>query len=226
MKLNEINLSFMSEFDNAIPTAFDPFAEANAEDSGAGTKDYVHVRVQQRNGRKSLTTVQGLKKEYSYNKILKDLKKEFCCNGTVVQDPELGQVIQLQGDQRKNVSTFLVQNPSFMSEFDNAIPTAFDPFAEANAEDSGAGTKDYVHVRVQQRNGRKSLTTVQGLKKEYSYNKILKDLKKEFCCNGTVVQDPELGQVIQLQGDQRKNVSTFLVQAGIVKKENIKIHGF
>ncbi|KAJ9562955.1 hypothetical protein OSB04_008115 [Centaurea solstitialis] len=77
-----------------------------------------------------------------------------------------------------------------------------------------------------QRNGRKSLTTVQGLKKEFSYNKILKDLKKEFCCNGTVVQDPELGKVIQLQGDQRKNVSTFLVQAGIVKKEHIKIHGF
>jgi translation initiation factor 1 len=72
-----------------------------------------------------------------------------------------------------------------------------DPFAEANAGDAGAaaGTKDYVHVRIQQRNGRKSLTTVQGLKKEFSYNKILKDLKKEFCCNGTVVQDPELGQV-------------------------------
>ncbi|KAL5228806.1 hypothetical protein ABZP36_017071 [Zizania latifolia] len=92
----------------------DPFAEANADDSsvGTGTKDYVHVRIQQRNGRKSLTTVQGLKKEYSYNKILKDLKKEFCCNGTVVQDPELGQVIQLQGDQRKNVATFLVQPPA------------------------------------------------------------------------------------------------------------------
>ncbi|CAL5408413.1 unnamed protein product [Camellia sinensis] len=87
-----------------------------------------------------------------------------------------------------------------------------DPFAEANAEDSGAGSKEYVHIRIQQRNGRKSLTTVQGLKKEFSYNKILKDLKKEFCCNGTVVQDPELGQVIQLQGDQRKNVSAFLVQ--------------
>ncbi|WMV39851.1 hypothetical protein MTR67_033236 [Solanum verrucosum] len=100
------------------------------------------------------------------------------------------------------------------------------PFAEANADNSGAGSKDYVHIRIQQRNGRKSLTTVQGLKKEFSYNKILKDLKKEFCCNGTVVQDPELGQVIQLQGDQRKNVSTFLVQAGIVKKEHIKIHGF
>ncbi|THG22759.1 hypothetical protein TEA_007857 [Camellia sinensis var. sinensis] len=55
----------------------DPFAEANAEDSGAGSKEYVHVRIQQRNGRKSLTTVQGLKKEFSYNKILKDLKRSF-----------------------------------------------------------------------------------------------------------------------------------------------------
>jgi hypothetical protein len=33
-------------------------------------------------------------------------------------------------------------------------------------------------------------------------------------------------QVIQLQGDQRKNVSQFLVQAGVVKKDLIKIHGF
>ncbi|RWW32006.1 hypothetical protein BHE74_00009374, partial [Ensete ventricosum] len=97
--------------------------------------------------------------------------------------------------------------PVFMSDLNVQIPTAFgtnnnvvsytvDPFADANAEDSGAGTKDYVHIRIQQRNGRKSLTTVQGLKKEFSYNKILKDLKKEFCCNGTVVQDPELGQVL------------------------------
>ncbi|KAI4340049.1 hypothetical protein MLD38_024924 [Melastoma candidum] len=67
-------------------------------------------------------------------------------------------------------------------------------------------------VSMDLRNGRKSLTTVEGLKKDYSYNKILKDLKKEFCCNGTVVHDPELGQVIQLQGDQRKNASTFLIQ--------------
>ncbi|RAL44852.1 unnamed protein product [Cuscuta campestris] len=115
-----------------------------------------------------------------------------------------------------------------MSELDIHLPTAFDPFADANAGNStsDAGAKEYVHIRVQQRNGRKSLTTVQGLKKEFSYSKILKDLKKEFCCNGTVVEDPELGQVIQLQGDQRKNVSMFLLQAGIVKKEHIKIHGF
>ncbi|KAG1338651.1 putative protein translation factor SUI1 [Cocos nucifera] len=106
-----------------------------------------------------------------------------------------------------------------------------DPFAEANFADSGAGAKEYVLVRIQRQNGRKSPITVQGLRKEFSYTKILKDLKEEFCCNGTVVQDPELGQVIQLQGDQRKNVATFLVQemllgywkrAGIVKKEHIR----
>ncbi|XP_022714603.1 uncharacterized protein LOC111274266 [Durio zibethinus] len=114
----------------------------------------------------------------------------------------------------------------FISELEIQIPNTFDPFTDANSENSGAGAKEYVHVRVQQRNGRKSLTTIQGLKKEFSYSKIIKDLKKEFCCNGTVVQVPELGQVIQLQGDQRKNVSTFLIQAGIAKKEHIKIHGF
>mmetsp|Transcript_20048 Transcript_20048/g.59534 ORF Transcript_20048/g.59534 Transcript_20048/m.59534 type:complete len:101 (-) Transcript_20048:350-652(-) len=76
-----------------------------------------------------------------------------------------------------------------------------------------------------QRNGRKSLTTVQGLKEKYDYNKVLKALKKDFCCNGTVVEDTELGKVIQLQGDQRRNVSEFLVKTKISKKENIKLHG-
>jgi len=112
-----------------------------------------------------------------------------------------------------------------MVELDIQIPTAFDPFAEAIESDAPGG-KEYVHIRIQQRNGKKSLTTVQGLKKDYSYEKILKDLKKEFCCNGNVVQDKELGKIIQLQGDQRKKVSQFLVQAGLVRKDQIKIHGF
>ncbi|PPD74088.1 hypothetical protein GOBAR_DD28979 [Gossypium barbadense] len=83
-----------------------------------------------------------------------------------------------------------------MVELDIQIPTTFDPFAEAE-EFGRTGTKDYVHIRIQQRNGRKNLTTVE-----------------------------ELGKIIQLQGDQRKKVAHFLVNAGIVKKEQIKIHGF
>eukprot|EP00689_Sawyeria_marylandensis_P002002 EC822854.1.p1 GENE.EC822854.1~~EC822854.1.p1 ORF type:complete len:56 (+),score=22.51 EC822854.1:196-363(+) len=54
------------------------------------------------------------------------------------------------------------------------------------------------------------LTTVQGLPKDVDLKKILKAFKKEFCCNGTIVEDKELGKIIQLTGDQRKSVSEFL----------------
>jgi len=40
------------------------------------------------------------------------------------------------------------------------------------------------------------------------------------------VEDEELGKVLQLQGDQRKNVSAFLTENDIVKKDAIKLHGF
>jgi len=48
---------------------------------------------------------------------------------------------------------------------------------------------------------------------------------QEFACNGTLVDDEEMGQVIQLQGDQRAKISTFLVENGI-PRASIKLHGF
>lgn len=86
--------------------------------------------------------------------------------------------------------------------------------------------KKYVHIRIQQRNGRKSLTTVQGLPDEVDMKRVLQALKKKFCCNGTIINDPESGSVFQLQGDQRGNVLEFLTTEGIYPKENIKVHGF
>ncbi len=57
--------------------AVDPFADdtETKATNAADSKDYVHVRVQQRNGKKCLTTVQGLPAAYDYKKILKALKK-------------------------------------------------------------------------------------------------------------------------------------------------------
>ena len=49
-------------------------------------------------------------------------------------------------------------------------------------------------MRVQQRNGRKSLTTVQGIPEKFGKSKILKSLKKTYCCNGCVVEDAEQAQ--------------------------------
>ena len=40
-----------------------------------------------------------------------------------------------------------------------------------------------------------SYLAVQGLEKGIDYKKVLKAFKKDFCCNGTVVEDTELGQV-------------------------------
>ncbi|CAM0142571.1 unnamed protein product [Umbelopsis sp. WA50703] len=82
-----------------------------------------------------------------------------------------------------------------------------------------------MNIRIQQRNGRKTVTTLQGLPKEYDAKKILKVFKKDFACNGTVVEDEEMGQVLQLSGDQRIKIAEFLVSQDIAKKTDIKIHG-
>ncbi|XP_065191630.1 eukaryotic translation initiation factor 1b-like [Sycon ciliatum] len=106
----------------------------------------------------------------------------------------------------------------------------FDAFADAKTEgEAGAGASGVggvVHIRIQQRNGRKTLTTVQGLSDEYDKKRIVRALKKQFACNGTVVDHSEYGEVIQLQGDQRNNVCQFLTTVGLVKEEQLKIHGF
>ncbi|PSS12441.1 hypothetical protein M430DRAFT_68670 [Amorphotheca resinae ATCC 22711] len=104
------------------------------------------------------------------------------------------------------------------------------PFAEAD-EDTGETkqSQNYIHIRIQQRNGRKTLTTVQGLPKKFDQKKILKVIKKKFACNGTIVVDTEMGEVIQLQGDQRKDVQEFLTdkKEGLeLDAKTIKVHGF
>ncbi|KAJ1998920.1 Eukaryotic translation initiation factor eIF-1 [Coemansia thaxteri] len=102
---------------------------------------------------------------------------------------------------------------------------AYDPFGDTN-EDAGI-QGGVVHIRIQQRNGRKTLTTIQGLSDALDLKKILKYLKKELACNGTIVDDEEYGMIVQLSGDQRAFVSEFLLEQEIIlKKSNIKIHGF
>ncbi|EPB72401.1 putative translation initiation factor SUI1 [Ancylostoma ceylanicum] len=49
---------------------------------------------------------------------------------------------------------------------------------------------------------------------------------RKYSCNGTIVEHPEYGEVMQLSGDQRQQIKDFLVNVGIVKEENCKVHGF
>ncbi|KAM0752497.1 eukaryotic translation initiation factor 1 [Meredithblackwellia eburnea MCA 4105] len=110
----------------------------------------------------------------------------------------------------------------------------YDPFADVGEEVTASVTEtetkksttaSHIHIRIQQRNGRKTITTLQGVPNEYDPKKLLKAFKKEFACNGSLVEDEDMGQVIQLQGDQRTKIQQMLLEEGI-SKEIIKLHGF
>jgi translation initiation factor 1 len=90
-------------------------------------------------------------------------------------------------------------------------------------DDSGA--TNIIHIRNQKRNGKKSVTTIQGIPDKFDLERIVRYFKKEFSCNGTVMSDPVHGEIIQLQGDKRKEVAEFLYHEGIAEKETIKVHG-
>jgi len=75
---------------------------------------------------------------------------------------------------------------------------SFDPFAEAD-DDTGDTKKVENHIHIR----------IQP-------------------CNGNKVNDEKAGEVIQLQGDQRKKVMDFLVdkKAGLgLNPDNITVHG-
>jgi len=88
------------------------------------------------------------------------------------------------------------------------------------------GTMSSIHVRCQQRSGRKMITTVEGISAIYSKHRIVKMMKKFFFCNGNVNCEEEYGEVIQLQGDQRTKVKQFLLDFGLAKEYQIKVHGY
>ncbi|XP_048352378.1 eukaryotic translation initiation factor 1b-like [Sphaerodactylus townsendi] len=97
---------------------------------------------------------------------------------------------------------------------------SFDPFADAIKGDGLllTGTKDCIHV--QQRNGRRTLTTVQGTADDYDKKKLVKAFTKKFACNGTVIGHPECEETVRLQGDQKKDTCPFLLGLGTVKKDS------
>ena len=81
--------------------------------------------------------------------------------------------------------------------------SGFDAFADA--EETGTGDQGKVHIRVQQRNGRKCITLIEGLAEDLDVKRICKAFKKNFSCNGAITKDADNGEIIQLSGDQRTN---------------------
>ncbi len=54
---------------------------------------------------------------------------------------------------------------------------------------------------------------------------ILKGLKKELNCGGSLKYNIQYGNIIQLQGDHRKDVTKHLLKYGFIQKDEYIVHG-
>ena len=91
--------------------------------------------------------------------------------------------------------------------------------------DSPKEEETEVHIRLQQRNARSYITTVEGMNPKIDKKKILGVLKRKLNCNGTALADEKHGEILQMQGDQRKNIAAFLISENLISKEKLFIHG-
>jgi translation initiation factor 1 len=87
--------------------------------------------------------------------------------------------------------------------------------------------KPIIHLRIQQRNGRKSVTIVENIEvinidnnKEFM-KRITTYFKKTFNCSVCIKED----NVIQLQGDQRAKIKEFIIKRKLAKEDDIVVHG-
>ncbi len=77
-----------------------------------------------------------------------------------------------------------------------------------------------VHIRMQQRTAKKSITIVENLPKETAVI-ALKELKIKLGCIGTLKNN-----TLHFSGDQRDKINDYLLSKDLVSKENIVLHGF
>ncbi len=82
-----------------------------------------------------------------------------------------------------------------------------------------------VHIRIQPRGSNRYITIVEFLAEDLDLKKICKAFKKNFNCNGAIAKDDEIGEVIQVSGDQRENIKKFLIEEEIISEKQIIVHG-
>lgn len=92
-------------------------------------------------------------------------------------------------------------------------------------------SRDKIHLRIQQRNGKKCITTIEGeFSDEVDLKKLCSDMKKKFSCSGSLKKECNEDRdilVIIFTGDQRQNIVNYLVNnLKIVEKDDIIVHGY
>lgn len=83
-------------------------------------------------------------------------------------------------------------------------------------------TSKFIDIRVVQRNGRKTTTTIEGLVIDNMAD-LLQHWKKKFSCNGSIAKDVE--HVVILSGNQADAIRKFLIQEKLAAENKIRVHG-
>lgn len=97
-------------------------------------------------------------------------------------------------------------------------------FEEEEARKAMEAMTHMVHIRVQQRTTRKSYTIVEDIPEDIDLKKVVRAFRKILSCGGEV-KNQKGKKIILLQGDQREHVKDFLLEEGIVREDEIKVHG-
>ena len=85
-----------------------------------------------------------------------------------------------------------------------------------------------IHLRLTNL-GSKCITIIEGLDSDLDLKRITRAMKKHFCCAVTVKKDENDDDIIQMQGDHRDDVVTWLVANDVLTKaeadDRIVVHG-
>lgn len=82
-----------------------------------------------------------------------------------------------------------------------------------------------IHIGMTKRNGKKVLTTVDGLGKRGIDLEALARQFRRSCNCSSFLEDTEKGKIIVLTGDHRQYIETFLIKEKIATKKEIILHG-
>lgn len=108
-----------------------------------------------------------------------------------------------------------------------------DPFANASLFGAAQAIqsvvlKGKIHIRYHKQ-GPRALTLIQGLDDDLDQVRISKAMKKAFSCSTSVQKDKDGKEIIQLQGDHRLSVRSWLLEQEILTtkeaQERLVMHG-
>lgn len=85
-----------------------------------------------------------------------------------------------------------------------------------------------IHIRTQQQ-GKRWITTIEGLDEDLDQERIARAMKKAFHCAAKAVKSPEGAEIIMIQGNHRDDALEWLLAQEVISekesKERVVLHG-